>query len=345
MARRPSAPRPRGTGRSSARPTSPRTAPQGTAPQGTARRRRTSSPTPAGVATPPTAPAPRQAKSSASTAEGTLTRPTQGSRSVGRPRPEPAPAEETPARGRVVEAADRFRELVTGRPWRRRRRQIIASLAALALVLGAALAAAVFLPALQIARIDVQGTGYVDPAAVEQAAAQQAHGPLLLLPAHQVRADVEAVPGVSTAEVERSWPDGVVVTVTEGTPVAQLKRSNGTTAILDSTGEELPEAAADGASLMPLAITTPSADPEGAAAAMIAVLDTLPDPLRGATTEITASSDADVTLTLQLEDGGTKTVVWGDAEDAALKADVVQALLGEPGSVIDVSSPVAPVTR
>jgi cell division protein FtsQ len=61
--------------------------------------------------------------------------------------------------------------------------------------------------------------------------------------------------------------------------------------------------------------------------------------------EVTASSTSDVTLVLALEDGGTKTVVWGDAHDAELKADVVQALLGQPGTIIDVSSPVAPVTR
>ena len=39
------------------------------------------------------------------------------------------------------------------------------------------------------------------------------------------------------------------------------------------------------------------------------------------------------------------SVVWGDTRDAELKGDVVQALIPQPGSVIDVSSPVAPVTR
>src|SRR5699024_3671644 len=82
-----------------------------------------------------------------------------------------------------------------------------------------------------------------------------------------------------------------------------------------------------------------------AAAAMSEVLVEIPDPLRGAVQEVSASSASDVTLELALEGGGTKTVVWGDARDAELKAEVVQALLGQPGSVIDVSSPVAPVTR
>ena len=109
--------------------------------------------------------------------------------------------------------------------------------------------------------------------------------------------------------------------------------------------EELPAAAGEGQSLTPLAVESGAEDPEGAATAMSEVLATVPSPLRGAITQVTASSASDVTLELALEDGGTKTVVWGDAHDAELKAEVVQALLGRPGDVIDVSSPVAPVTR
>jgi cell division protein FtsQ len=78
---------------------------------------------------------------------------------------------------------------------------------------------------------------------------------------------------------------------------------------------------------------------------MTDVMAGMPEPLRGAVQEVTASSQSDVTVVLALEDGATKTVVWGDAHDAELKAEVVQALLGQPGTVIDVSSPVAPVTR
>ena len=108
--------------------------------------------------------------------------------------------------------------------------------------------------------------------------------------------------------------------------------------MVDASGEELPAAAAEGATLVPMTVQGGAADPEGAAATMSEVLASLPDPLRGAVREVSASSTSDVTLVLTLEDGGTKTVVWGDAHDAELKAEVVQALLGRPGTTIDVSS-------
>jgi cell division protein FtsQ len=234
---------------------------------------------------------------------------------------------------------------VAGRPWRRRRRAILATIAVAALVVVAGLAAAVMLPALQVREITVAGTGYVAEDSVREAVAGHAGDSVLLLPTSRIAAEVSEVPGIASAEVDRVWPDGMSITVTEATPVAQLTRADGSTAVVDDAGEELPAEAAEGASLVPLTVEGGAADPEGAAATMSDVLATLPDPLRGATTEITASSTSDVTLVLELEDGGTKTVVWGDARDAELKADVVETLLGQPGSTIDVSSPVAPVTR
>ena len=257
----------------------------------------------------------------------------------------PRNQEEEPGGGRVVQAADRFRELVAGRPWRRRRRAIIAGTLVTLLVLVAALATAVMLPALQVREITVEGTGYVAEEDVREAVASHTGDSVLLLPTHDIADRAAEVPGVASAEVDRSWPDGMTVTVTEAAPVAQLTRADGSTAVVDAAGEELPAAAAEGATLVPMTVQGGAADPEGAAATMSEVLASLPDPLRGAVREVSASSTSDVTLVLSLEDGGAKTVVWGDAHDAELKAEVVQALLGRPGTTIDVSSPVAPVTR
>ena len=245
----------------------------------------------------------------------------------------------------MVQAAERFRELVAGRPWRRRRRAIIAGVAVTVLVLAAACVTAIFLPALQVQQVAVEGTGYVEQEDVRGAAAAHATGSVLLLSTGDVAADVSEVPGIESVEVERAWPDGVQITVTETDPIAQLTRTDGTVAVIGADGQELPAAAGEGAALVPLAVEGGSGDPEGAAAAMTDVLAGMPEPLRGAVQEVTASSSSDVTLVLALEDGGTKEVVWGDARDAALKAEVTQALLGQPGTIIDVSSPVAPVTR
>ena len=213
------------------------------------------------------------------------------------------------------------------------------------LVLVAALATAVMLPALQVRDITVEGTGYVAEEDVREAVASHTGDSVLLLPTDEIADRAAEVPGVASAEVDRAWPDGMTVTVTEAAPVAQLTRADGSTAVVDAAGEELPAAAAEGATLVPMTVQGGAADPEGAAATMSEVLASLPDPLRGAVREVSASSTSDVTLVLTLEDGGTKTVVWGDAHDAELKAEVVQALLGRPGTTIDVSSPVAPVTR
>ncbi len=70
----------------------------------------------------------------------------------------------------------------------------------------------------------------------------------------------------------------------------------------------------------------------------------LPDAIRAQVTAVAASTPDDVTLTL----GGTNTqVVWGSADDSALKAVVLQSTMtARPPagvSVYDVSSPRAVV--
>jgi cell division protein FtsQ len=76
------------------------------------------------------------------------------------------------------------------------------------------------------------------------------------------------------------------------------------------------------------------------------VMRSLPEEIRSQVTEVTASTPDDVTLTL----GGTNTqVVWGNSEDSALKALVLQkAMAGRPPEDVytyDVSSPDAVVVR
>lgn len=245
----------------------------------------------------------------------------------------------------MVQAAERFRSLVAGRPWRRRRRAIALGAALGVLVLVAALVTAIFLPALQVREVSVEGTGYLEAADVREIAAAQADGSMLLLPTSDIATEVGELPGVDTVEVERVWPDQVRISITETAPIGVLTTLDGSTVVVGEDGEELPAAAGEGESLVPLAVASGSTDPEGAAQAMSEVLAEMPDSLRGAVSEVSASSTSDVTFELALEGGGSKTIVWGDARDAELKAEVVQALLGQPGSVIDVSSPVAPVTR
>ena len=246
---------------------------------------------------------------------------------------------------RVVDAADRFRRAVVGQPWRRRRRTlIVAALITLVLVAGAGIAV-LTVPALQVRTVAVSGLGYVQEDAISQVTDPEVGTAMALVRPGELANRIEQVPGVATAQVERSWPDTITVTVTERTPIAQLTRLDGSTVILDVHGVELPDAAAQDAALMPLAVGEGARDPEGAAEAMIEAASALPPEIADGVRAVTATSPNDVTMTLALENGATKTVVWGDAADAELKGKVVAALLDQPGTVIDVSSPVAPVTR
>ena len=76
--------------------------------------------------------------------------------------------------------------------------------------------------------------------------------------------------------------------------------------------------------------------------AAVAVLLALPAELLARVDSVTATTRDDVTLVLT---GVGQAVRWGSAEDAALKAQVLAALLTRPASVYDVSAPLAPTTR
>src|SRR5699024_2822593 len=152
------------------------------------------------------------------------------------------PAEQADS-GRVVHAAERFRALVAGRPWRRRRRAIVIGTALTALLVIAALVTAIYLPALQVREVTVAGTGYLEESEIRAAVEPRADGSVLLLPTGEIAEDVGELPGVDSVEVERVWPDGVRVSVTETAPIATLTKLDGTTAVIGEDGQELPAAA------------------------------------------------------------------------------------------------------
>lgn len=284
---------------------------------------------------------------------------------------EPASSAASPgATSGVVHAAERFRALVRPRPWRRRRRTLILIGAGFLAFLLAAVLALLLLPTFQVRTVQVTGTRYVDPAAV-RAVAEDAEGTsIVLVPSGDIEKRAAAVPGIRSATLTRTWPDAVTLHVTERTPLASVAHAGGGTSIVDAEGVTLPAAAGRGAHLTPLTVGAGSKDSGSATRAMLAVLAALPADLRSQVTGITATTASDVTLTIRTgsADGkdatskeagakadaskdaktpapATKQVVWGDPDDSAVKAKVTAALLDRPGTVIDVSSPVAPVTR
>lgn len=325
-------------------PTTRKTAAQrpGTASQKGSSQRRDSAAQKSSTQRPATAPrtarAEDQASAQRSARSGTSSAPAPGRTGAD------ASHEETTSRGRVVQAADRFGGMLRARPWRRRRRAIILGTAGTVLALIVLLVVAITIPPLRVHEVTVTGAGYVDSSAVTDAAAPQEDHSMLLVRSGAVEEEVEKVPGVKSAQVSKKWPSTLSVEVTERTPLATLKEADGSTHILDADGVELPEAAGKDEKLVPLTIGGKGGDTDAISGSMLSVLAALPDSMRTTVTAITASSTNDVTLTVKT-DSGTKTIVWGNAQDSELKAKVATTLLSQPGSEIDVTSPVAPVTR
>jgi cell division protein FtsQ len=225
---------------------------------------------------------------------------------------------------------------------RYRRRRLVAGLAAVAVLLvGVGLGTRVLLYDAHLADVtDVAVTGLatVPEQAVRDAAAVPLGVPLITVDTVGVARRVAAVEGVASVDVRRAWPHTVEVAVAERVPVALWPTPQALLEV-DATGLPYRRAPDPPPALPRLAFSgVGPADP--ATAAALAVLAGLPPPLRA---QVSGVDAAGTTVTLALADG--RSVRWGDPERAADKAAVLGPLLGQPGTVYDVSSPDLPTVR
>lgn len=227
---------------------------------------------------------------------------------------------------------------------RYRRRRLAAVLAAVLLLVGLGFGARVLLydaGLFDVELVEVTGTVAVSQADVLAAAAVQPGGPLAAVDTEAVATRVAALPAVESVSVGRSWPHTVTVAVTERVPVATVSTSQGP-ALVDRSGVVYRGSPGPG---LPRLTTTPrSGDP--ATLAAVAVLASLPDALRAQVETAGAAvvaPGAPGQVTLGLVDG--KEVRWGTPERAEEKAVALTALLTQPGTVYDVTSPDLPTIR
>ena len=197
--------------------------------------------------------------------------------------------------------------------------------------------------ALDPAKVEVTGYGsVVDPTTVRDVVNAQAGQSLATLSLSHVASKLKDIPGVRAAHVEKHWPDGLVVTIESREPVAALPDHAGGFTLVDDEGVQVGKAATVPAGLPSL--TVPQ-DKEKVLQAALGVYAALPADLRARVSAMTAATEDSVTF--QLADG--PRVDWGSAEDSALKAQVLQVLLGSAqaakAAVIDVSAPTLPITK
>ncbi len=205
---------------------------------------------------------------------------------------------------------------------------------------------------LVVRSVVVTGTHLVPAAQVRAAAAIPSGQPLIRVDTAAAARRVEAITQVQSAQVSKSWPDQIVISVRERTPALAVavpasgaSSGSGTVAgydLIDASGVVVSVTAQPAG----LPVYWPAAG-SGAlrgspsVAAVVTVLHELPAPIAGLVSVVSASSPRNVTL--GLSDG--ITIVWGDTTRAAEKATELAALMRTHMHYYDVSAPGTAVTR
>lgn len=238
------------------------------------------------------------------------------------------------------ETLRRTRSRFARRQWSRRWlawKPVLAVVVLLALV-GTGVWAVYFSSFLAVTGVDVTGAGTIGTARIRAAAAVPTGEPLARVDLAQIRSRVEALAPVRSADVSREWPDQVLIRVQERTAVAVVE-----------IGGQLRGMDADGVVFRGYRHAPPglphiqtSADtPAEALAEGAKVVAALPADLAAKVDHVEVETVDQITLALR--DG--RVVRWGSSEQSDLKAEVLAALLHQPGHEYDVTVPGQPTVR
>ena len=223
------------------------------------------------------------------------------------------------------------------RRWFRSRRRAVAFGGGGAVVLALIVWLFFFSSLLAVHGVSVSGEQAMTAAEIE-AAAQVPYGtPLIDADLGAVRRRVEALAGIESATVSRSWPQTIDISVTERVPVAIVSTASGLRDI-DADGVLFGHLRRrpGGLPLIQLSGSVDSRALRGAAT----VAASLPPSILHQVSSITVRTMDDIRLNLTRG----RSVRWGSANDSAIKAQVATALLRLHKGSIDVSVPSNPTT-
>ncbi|AOZ72843.1 hypothetical protein BK816_05655 [Boudabousia tangfeifanii] len=186
--------------------------------------------------------------------------------------------------------------------------------------------------------------GKVAPAQITQLRAEMERfnrRPLILLSTKEVEDQISQLPWVSSATFEKDLPSSGTLTVSERQPVAIVMQKEKRIPI-DNDGVLLEYLPGKDLPLPLLEVKTKSEDDrERTKLAALAVLSELPPPLREKVRLVRALSPTNI----QFELDNKVLVKWGDRDNTALKAKVLEVMLQRPAKVYDLTTPTAPVTN
>lgn len=194
---------------------------------------------------------------------------------------------------------------------------------------------------LVVRSVVVTGTHLVPSSSVLAVAGVQPGTPMVRINAVQVQARVAAIRQVQSVQVVKSWPDRVVIEVRERTAALAVAVPGGYD-LLDPSGVVV-RSSSSRPGRLPLYVSMETVaalrgDPSVSLAAV--VLGELPSRLRAAVQSVSVP-DGQVTVTLN----SGVTVVWGGADRAGDKAQVLAILMRTRARYYDVSAPGMAMTK
>jgi cell division protein FtsQ len=242
-----------------------------------------------------------------------------------------ASSEKKPSRRLSLAAQRRRRE----RRLRRMKRALIAALA-IALVVTAGWLIG-FSTVLATHTVAVSGTKLLGTDRVKGVAAVPIGLPLARQDTTAIARRVATLTQVASVSVDRRWPHTLSIQVVERQPVVAVRTGEGYL-LVDRTG-----VAFEIVSALPRGVVTVGIDSTDAALLAQAgtIVTEMPAGLREQVAAITAKTPDSFRVTL---DSGL-TVVWGSADQSALKGQVALLLLKKKPKAIDVSAPHSPAVR
>lgn len=220
----------------------------------------------------------------------------------------------------------------------RRRRWLWRGVAAGVLaVLGGLTWLLLFSTVLGVRTIEVSGATITNADDVRRLADVSPGTPLARIDLDAVATRVAGLPAVDTVTVSRVWPGTIGIRIVERTPLFAIETPGGYW-IADHEGVIFNSAADAPKGLMIAQIT--GNDPR-LVRDLGTVLSALPAEVHKRVRQVSAETADSITLHL---DGGVR-VVWGSADQSALKAQVIVPLLQQKGTVYDVSAPSNPTVK
>lgn len=149
-------------------------------------------------------------------------------------------------------------------------------------------------------------------------------------------ARITQLPQVRSANVERRWPDRIVISVDLREPIGWL-RFGGEIWYLDNTGEKYQPKVTAAKPGLPLF----EAASDRLLLASTRSYEYLPNRLKNRLSKVTAPTTSNIRFILT----SGVTIIWGSEERSARKAEVLNVLLQRKAEVYDVSAPDLPTIR